>query len=477
MVGSAKSVSSLVDQWDSVAMTDQTAALPLSDPAPAVGGRRRQLAAATVGSVVESFDWNVYAVLAPYFAADLFGHGKGGVSGLLAAYVGFAVGFVARPVGSFLIGRLSDGRGRRFGLTLSMSVIAAASLGIALLPGQRTIGVWAAVLAVVARVVQGLAFGGETPTVAAYVTETAPPRHRFAFSSVSYGGIIIGSLISYGVLAGLLHTLGKEGLNHGGWRWGFVVAAVLGLAAVWVRRAAPESEEFRRERTGRDRVRGGVQRPGFLDTVGRHRWAVLTVFLHTLGGTIGYYFALVYLPQYAAAYGVIGKEEAASFMTVVLAVVLATMLLGGVLADRLGLLPVMRTAFALTVVLVLPLLAGMRHGWLSFQLVAVALGMLVATQLGTLNVFTGMLFPTAVRAVGVGVVNAATIAAFGGTFPLLAEWLNGGHHLGVIPYYVTLCSLGPLLATFTVLRVPAFTAAIRNSGPRTAGGRVQSEAG
>ncbi|MEE1782887.1 MFS transporter [Streptomyces sp. SP17BM10] len=453
-------------------MTDQTAALPLRDPAPAAGGRRRELAAATVGSVVESFDWNVYAVLAPSFAADLFGHGKGGVSGLLAAYVGFAVGFVARPVGSFLIGRLSDGRGRRFGLTLSMSVIAAASLGIALLPGQQTIGAWAAVLAVAARVVQGLAFGGETPTVAAYVTETAPPRHRFAFSSVSYGGIIIGSLISYGVLAVLLHTLGKEGLKHGGWRWGFVVAAGLGLAAVWVRRVAPESAEFHRDRAG-----GEGERPGFLDTLGRHRWAVLTVFLHTLGGTIGYYFALVYLPQYAAAYGVIGKEEAASFMTVVLAVVLATMLLGGVLADRVGLLPVMRTAFALTVVLVLPLLAGMRHGWLSFQLVAVVLGMLVATQLGTLNVFTGMLFPTAVRAVGVGVVNAATIAAFGGTFPLLAEWLNGGHHLGVIPYYVTLCSLGPLLATFTVLRVPAFTAAIRNSGPRTAGGRVQSEAG
>ncbi|MQS16943.1 MFS transporter [Streptomyces kaniharaensis] len=448
---------------------DQTAAVTLRDAVPAADRRRRELAAATVGSVVESFDWNVYAVLAPYFAADLFGHGKGGVSGLLAAYVGFAVGFVARPVGSFLVGRLSDSRGRRFGLTLSMSVIAAASLGIALLPGQHTIGAWAAVLAVAARIVQGLAFGGETPTVAAYVTETAPPRHRFAFSSVSYGGTILGSLLSYGVLTLLIHTLGKSGLSNGGWRWGFVVAAALGLTAVWVRRTAPESEDFRRTR---EDARGG--RPPFLGMLRRHRWAVLTVFLHTLGGTTGYYFALVYLPQYAAAYGVIGKEEAASFMTLVLAVVLATMLLSGVLADRVGLLPVMRTAFALTTVLVLPLLAALRHGWLPFQLVAVVLGMLVATVLGTINVFTGLLFPTAVRAVGLGVVSAATIAAFGGTFPLLAEWLHGDHHLGVIPYYVTLCAFGPLLATFTALRVPAFTGAIRNSRPRTAGGRVQS---
>lgn len=135
-------------------MTDRTGTTPPREE-PQAGRRRRELAAATVGSVVESFDWNIYAVLAPYFAADLFGHGKGGVSGLLGAYATFAVGFVARPVGSYLIGRLSDTRGRRFALTLGMSVIAAASLGIAVLPDQRTIGAWAAVLAVAARVVQG----------------------------------------------------------------------------------------------------------------------------------------------------------------------------------------------------------------------------------------------------------------------------------------------------------------------------------
>ncbi|MFE4977375.1 MFS transporter [Kitasatospora sp. NPDC056651] len=448
-------------------MTESSAVAPLRERAE-VGGRRRELAAATVGSVVESFDWNIYAVLAPYFAADLFGHGKHGVSGVLGAYVTFAVGFVARPVGSYLIGRLSDTRGRRFALSLGMAVIAVASLGIAAIPGQRSIGVWAAVLAVVARVVQGLAFGGEAPSVAAYVTETAPPRHRFAFSSVSYGGIILGSLLSFGVLTLLIHTIGKSGLENGGWRWGFVVAALLGLAAVWVRRRAPESEEFHR---ARERARH-TARPPFLRTLREHRWAVLTVFLNTLGGTVGYYFALVYLPQYAAAYHVIGKEEAASFMTVVLGVVLVTMLLTGAAADRFGLLPVARIGFGLPVPLVGILLAGLRQGWLPFQAVAVLLGMLVATVLGTLNVFTGLLFPTEVRAVGLGVVNAATIAAFGGTFPLLAEWLGDRHLLGVIPAYVTVCTAGPVLALLTAMRVPSFAAAVRD-----AEGRVHRTAG
>ncbi|MFF0414298.1 MFS transporter [Kitasatospora sp. NPDC004745] len=440
------------------------------------------MAAATVGSVVESFDWNVYAVLAPYFAADLFGHGKGGLGGLLGAYAGFAVGFVARPVGSYLIGRLSDTRGRRFALTLGMSVIAAASLGIAVVPDQRSIGAWAAVLAVAARVVQGLAFGGEAPSVAAYVTETAPPRHRFAFSSVSYGGIILGSLLSYGVLALLLHTLGKDGVTHGGWRWAFVVAALLGLAAVWVRRAAPESAEFhraRRERgqADRGRARGPAGPPPFARVLRDHRRAVLTVFLNTLGGTVGYYFALVYLPQYAAAYGVVDKEEATSFMTVVLAVVLATMLLTGAAADRIGLLPVARVGFALPVLLVPLLLTALRQGWLPFQAVAVLLGMLVATVLGTLNVFTGLLFPTEVRALGLGVVNATTIAAFGGTFPLLAEWLRDHHHLGLIPGYVTLCTAGPALGLVTALRVPSFAAAVGEPGVQSLDGQVPSESG
>ncbi|MGW3043378.1 MFS transporter [Kitasatospora sp. NPDC001159] len=441
-------------------MTDRIDTAPARDESQA-GGRRRELAAATVGSVVESFDWNIYAVLAPYFAADLFGHGKGGVSGVLGAYATFAVGFVARPVGSYLIGRLSDTRGRRFALSLGMAVIAVASLGIGALPGQQAIGAWAAVLAVVARVVQGLAFGGEAPSVAAYVTETAPPRHRFAFSSVSYGGIILGSLLSFGVLTLLIHTIGKSGLEHGGWRWGFVAAALLGLGAVWVRRMAPESAEFHRARARAQAQQGG--RPPFLRTLREHRWAVLTVFLNTLGGTVGYYFALVYLPQYAAAYHVIDKEQAASFMTVVLGVVLVTMLLTGAAADRFGLMPVARLGFGLPIPLVGFLLAGLRGGWLPFQLVAVLLGMLVATVLGTLNVFTGLLFPTEVRAVGLGVVNAATIAAFGGTFPLLAEWL--GHHngLGVIPFYVTVCTMGPAFALLTAMRVRSFASAVREA--------------
>jgi MHS family alpha-ketoglutarate permease-like MFS transporter len=411
-----------------------------------------------VGAVVEAFDWNIYAVLAPFFAADLFGEGSG-ASGLLAAYVGFAVGFVGRPLGSAVIGRISDTRGRRFGLTLSMSVIAVASLGLALLPTQAAIGVWAAVLTVAVRFVQGLAYGGETPTVAAYVTETAPARRRWLFSAVSYSGVVLGSLLSFAVLTVLYAVFGAEGLSRGGWRWGFVIAALLGLAAVWVRRTAPESEDFRCERASNER------RVPLRSVFRDHPWSVLTLFLQTLGGTVMFYFGLIYLPVYADAVGAASKESAASFMTVVSVVVLVAMLLVGVLADRFGALRMLRIGFASFAVLVLPLLSALQHGWLPFQAVAVAYGVLVATSTATVNVFSGSLFPTRVRAVGVGIVGAVTIGLFGGTFPLLAEWLHASGRLGLLPYYVTVCSLAALLSTFTATRVPALLAAMRPTGP------------
>lgn len=241
------------------------------------GRSRKELAASTVGAIVESFDWNVYAVLAPFFAATVFGAGSGE---LLAAYAGFAVGLLARPLGSLLIGRFSDKHGRRIGLTLSMSAIALASLGIALLPPAASVGFLSAGLAIVFRLIQGLAYGGETPTVAAYVTEAAPPRMRWRFSAISYGGMMIGSLLAFGTVTAMYAVLGKEGIAAGGWRWGFAIAAAVGLLAIWVRRNAPETESFERLKE-----KHGTERPPISSVFGDHRWACIALLAISISGT------------------------------------------------------------------------------------------------------------------------------------------------------------------------------------------------
>lgn len=412
----------------------------------------KELAASTVGSIVESYDWNMYAILAPFFATTVFGGGGGK---LLAAYAGFAVGFLARPIGSVVIGRFSDRYGRRIGLTLSMSLIAAASLGIALLPSASMVGVWAGVLAVVLRLVQGLAYGGETPTVAAYVTEAAPRGSRWRFSAVSYGGIVVGSLLSFGTISVMYAVFGREGITNGGWRWGFVAAALIGLLAIWVRSSAPETESFERMA-----AEHGSKRPPISTVFREHRWSCRSLLAFTISTTVPFYFALVYLPVFADNIGAAQKASASSFMTIVLAAVLAAMLLLGALADRIGPLKVLRTGYVLQILLTIPLILALQWHALPFWLTALILGVMAAPMLMATNVYCGLLFPTALRAVGGGIVTAAAVALFGGTFPLLAEWLheNGGY--AVLPFYVTAVAVIGLAGTFAAVRAPIFTAAL-----------------
>jgi MHS family alpha-ketoglutarate permease-like MFS transporter len=431
---------------------------PTITDAPAVGARseqrvgmpRRELAAATVGGIVESFDWSVYVVFAAFFTSDLFGSDSLGAT--IVAYGGFAVGFVARPIGSLIFGRVSDSRGRRFTLLLCMSIISAASLAIAMVPSAASIGVWSAVLLVGLRIVQGLAYGGEGPTIAAYVAETAPPRHRFLFSAISYGGIMFGSMLVFLTVAVLNATIGSEALRAGGWRWGFVAGGLLGVLALWIRAYAPESSEFEG-----GRVADPVRRPALTAVFREHRTALLTIFLLTLGGTVSYYFGLVYLPKYAAAAGVADTASATSFMTVVLVVVLVVMLIVGVLADRFGVLPVMRITFAFNAICVLPTTFAMLHGVIPFEVAALVLGLGAAGFSAVGSVLCALLLPVGVRAVGAGLVSTVTVAVFGGTFPMVAEALQAVHLRWVVPVYVFAAALALLAGTLTVTRVRLFT--------------------
>ncbi|MBU3063584.1 MFS transporter [Nocardia sp. NEAU-G5] len=410
----------------------------------------RELAAATIGAVVESFDWSVYVVFAAFFAKDLFGSNS--LASMIAAYGGFAIGFLARPLGSIIFGPISDRRGRRFNLLLCMSIISVASFAIALLPTAHRIGAWAAVAVVALRIVQGVAYGGEGPTVAAYVAETAPPRRRYLFSAVSYGGIMVGSLLVYGTVAVLTAILGDDALHHGAWRWGFAAGGLLGLLALGIRSFAPESGHFEH---GKPAVTN--TRPPLIRVFHDHPMAVLTIFLTSLGGTVSYYFALVYLPKYAANVHAAKTAAATSFMTVVLVVVLVVMLVVGALADRFGLLRVMRIGSAFSVISVLPASFGMAHGVIPFQVAALVLGVGAATFCALANVFGALLMPADVRALGAGVVSTATIAVFGGTFPMIAEALQSAHLGAGIPIYVFATALAMLAGSYTVTKVRLFT--------------------
>lgn len=456
-------------------------AAPGAAPAPAPARRpRRELAAATVGSVVEAYDWTIYGILAPYFAEALF-PGTSPTAKLIAAYLGFALGFLVRPLGSVLIGRLTDTRGRRYGLTLTVGLIAAGSLFLALVPGYASIGLAAPLLVVGARLVQGLSVGAENPSVAAYVTETAPAGRRYFYSAVSYGGVVLGSALSFIVMNVLLGVFGESGVEDGAWRYGFAFGGLLGLTALWIRRGAAESAVFTAAagkaaqgaalpagaaegETAEGETAEGetatppapvVKPPSPWPVLRAHLGRLAVVFAITSGATTAFYFVTVDFPSYAESAGAATKEETSAALLLGMVALLAAMLGGGKAADRIGALPVLRLGFAGLALGSVPLLLAMNAGRVPVTVVTVVLLFLLGLPLAVSNVFAGQLFPPAVRAVAVGLPTAAAISLFGGTFPMLAELLRSAGHNAWLPWWPALTAAAALAASWAVREHPA----------------------
>ncbi len=424
--------------------------------APAPARRpRRELAAATVGSVVEAYDWTIYGILAPYFAEALF-PGTSPTAKLIAAYLGFALGFLVRPLGSVLIGRLTDTRGRRYGLTLTVGLIAAGSLFLAVIPGYAAIGLAAPLLVVGARLVQGLSVGAENPSVAAYITETAPAGRRYFYSAVSYGGVVLGSALSFIVMTVLLGVFGESGVEDGAWRYGFAFGGLLGLTALWIRRGAAESAVFTAGVAAPPAAAKAEapKAPSPWPVLRAHLGRLAVVFAVTSGATTSFYFVTVDFPSYAADAGAATKEETSAALLLGMVALLAAMLGGGKAADRFGALPVLRLGFAGLALGTVPLLLAMTSGQVPVPVVTVVLLFLLGLPLAVSNVFAGQLFPPAVRAVAVGLPTAVAISLFGGTFPMLAELLRSAGLGAWLPWWPALTAAAALAASWAVQEHP-----------------------
>lgn len=429
-------------------LLDKAAVPAQPDAVPTHGKARKELAAASIGGVVEGFDWMIYAVMAPYFAIQIF-PGDSAVGKLLAAYVGFAVGFIARPLGSILIGRWADRRGRRSAMVLSMVSIAAANLVIALTPTAASIGVLAAVIVVAARLVMGVSFGGEIPSASAYITETAPPKRRFLYSSIASLGGVIGPILAFVTLAILLGVSGPDGVTNGGWRIAFLVAAVAGIVALWIRRSVDESHEFEAQKKMAQQKKD--RQPAWPVMKANMRLVIATFFA-CVGGTVAFYLGTVYLPIYASTYGVIEQAAAEKMMPAALLAMMVAMLVAGRLADRFGAFNVFRAGFLLLALGTGPLLLLLTRGVLSYFTVAVIYLAFFALVLAQSNVIFSQLFPTSVRVVGYGVPYTISAAIFGGTTPLVAQSFVGSGHPTWVLWYASVTALVSFAATLMIRR-------------------------
>ncbi|MFJ1751922.1 MFS transporter [Kitasatospora sp. NPDC088134] len=393
-----------------------------------------------MGNALEWYDWNVYALMAPFFATRFFVSGSAGTA-LLSSLAVFAVGFVARPVGGLLMGALSDRRGRRAAMLLSIGLMAAGSLLIGLTPGHGRIGVLAPILLVTARLVQGLSAGGEFAAAAAYLVESAPAGRKGLYSSFLYIGNLTGTLLASGLGALLALVLERDAMASWGWRVPFLVGGAAALVLAVLRRGMDET-------LGREarRAAAGV---GVLAPLRQHAGAVLTLCGITAGATVVYYTWIVGLPAHAAARAGVSRGRALLATTLAQLVLLVALPAVGALADRIGARRLVAAFSGGFAVLCVPLyaLAGVSFGGL---LGAEVLGLLLFAGYGaTAALVMAELFPSGVRGTGIGLPYAATVAAFGGTAPYVSVWASEHARGPVFPCYIALlCAVTFLFARF-----------------------------
>ena len=406
------------------------------------GRRLLSLAGGSVGNLVEWYDWYVYSAFSLYFAKSFFPPASQTVQLLNAAAV-FAVGFLMRPVGGWLLGRFADRHGRRAALTTSVTLMCAGSLIIAVIPGFASIGVFAPALLVVARLMQGFSVGGEYGASATYLSEMAGKRHRGFYSSFQYVTLIMGQLLALGVLLLLQRTMTPAELERWGWRIPFLIGAACAVLALWMRRGLEETTAFRNQPL--------AQRPSIRALLD-HRRAVATVVGLTAGGTVAFYTFTTYAQKFLVNTAGFSKDAATRISALTLLVFMFVQPLVGWISDRVGRRPVL-IAFgilgALGTVPVLSALAHVRSEMGAFLLLLLAL--LVVSGYTAINaVVKAELFPTAIRTLGVALPYAIAVSLFGGTAEYLALWAKSVGHESWYYWYVTLCIVASLAVYATM---------------------------
>ncbi len=406
--------------------------MSVTPTSPPTSHRLRNIVGGSAGNLVEWYDWYVYTAFALYFAPVFFPAGDRTTQLLNTAAV-FAVGFVMRPIGAWMMGIYADRHGRKAGLTLSVSLMCAGSLIIAAVPTPATIGWLAPAILVLARMMQGLSLGGEYGSSATYLSEVAGRKRRGFFSSFQYVTLIAGQLVASIVLLILQFSMSEADLEAWGWRIPFAIGGVLALVVFYIRRRLTETESFANAKASDAPRSSGASL--FRD----HPKEAFLVMALTAGGTLAFYAYTTYMQKFLVNTSGFDRETASRVMTAALFVFMCLQPLAGAMSDRIGRKPVMIGFGLLGVIGTVPLftaLESVQSPYAAFGLVVAAL--VVVTGYTSINaVVKAELFPAHIRALGVALPYAIANTIFGGTAEYVALWLKNAELERVFYWYVT----------------------------------------
>ncbi|HEV7906791.1 MAG TPA: MFS transporter [Pseudonocardiaceae bacterium] len=397
-------------------------------------GRTKAVFAGTIGNFVEWYDWALYSFLFPFFALELFP--GSGASKRVSALVVLAISFLMRPVGAAILGAYADRKGRKAGLTVTILLMGGASLLIAVTPSYASAGWLTPAMVVLARLVQGIATGGEYGSSSAFLAEWAAPGKRAFTASFQQVSVGLGALAASASVTLLTSLLDDGAMQSWGWRVPFVLGAVAGLIGLWVRMTADEPEAYRKLTE-----HGTVSASPLREMLTTHRRSALLLAGLSLSGFVTYYMWLTYMPAYANITTGIPKSQASLANTISLAVFVLVLPFAAILSDRVGRRPTLLIYSIGMVVLAWPLLRSLDGSFGTLLLVSVVGIVLQAFSSATLTPLYAELFPARVRTVGIALPYALCGALFGGTAPLIMESFANHHLYALAPVYVIVVAL------------------------------------
>ncbi len=404
---------------------------------------RRAVTAAVVGNVLEWYDFAVYGYLATIIAKNFFPPGDD-VAALLATFAAFGVGFVVRPLGGIIIGRIGDTKGRKVALILTILLMAIGTVLIGLIPSYAVIGVMAPVLLVLARLMQGFSAGGEWGGSTAFIVEWAPADRRGFYGSFQQCSVVGGLLLGSGVAALLASTVSPEAMESWAWRIPFLLGGLIGPVGIYMRRNIDETPAYRRVAKAPEAAASDTTPPLLL---------AARAFGFTVLWTVSFYIFLSYMPTFTQKYAGLGRAAALWSNTAGLLLLMVAIPIMGRWSDRIGRKPLLLACCIAFIVLPYPLFSLMLSGASLATIVGIQLliGLAIAPFSGAGPAAIAEIFPTATRSTYMSTGYALAVAIFGGFAPFIATWLISKTGSPISPTYYVIAAA--ILSTIVIFRL------------------------
>jgi MHS family proline/betaine transporter-like MFS transporter len=395
-----------------------------------------------VGNVLEWYDFAVYGYLATIIARRFF-PASDELTGLLSAFAAFGVGFVVRPLGGVLIGRLADCRGRKAALVLTIVLMALGTVGIGLIPDYHSIGVLAPALLVACRLLQGFSAGGEWGGATAFIVEWAPAQRRGFFGSFQQASVAAGFLLGSGSAALVSTLLSAEQMDAWGWRLPFLIGVLLLPVGMYMRRNVEETPAYQAVQTRIAPVEAWAG------------WRLAAkAFGFTVLWTVAYYIVLTYMPTFTQKYAGLTRTQALWSNTLCLMVLVLAIPVIGHLSDRIGRRPLLLACCVGFVLLPWPLFGAMVQTgtFATVLLVQIVFALTVALFSGPGPAAIAEMFPTESRTTWMSTGYSLAVAVFGGFAPYVATWLIGATGSPLSPTFYLIGAA--LVSTAVIFALP-----------------------